>query len=71
MMQLAVHSPFQIDWFVNHLFCFSITVKKNHVIQIASCVLALNKTQHAYIYDDNQDGPNIYLHLFTATFVSI
>ena len=36
-MRLVRHNPFQIHWFVNHLFDFSIIVQKNH-IQIVSCV---------------------------------
>ena len=37
-MRLVVRSSFQIHSFVNYLFGVGVTVQKNRVVQIASCV---------------------------------
>ena len=39
-----VHSSFQIHWFIDHFFDFSIIVQKNRTIQVASCEDALLTT---------------------------
>ena len=41
-MRSVVHNAFQIQWFVNYLFGFSIIVQKNRMIQVESRVLALD-----------------------------
>ena len=46
-MPLVVQNSFQIQWFVNYLFGFSIIVEKNRIIQIESRVLALKYRGHA------------------------
>ena len=46
-MRLVVHNAFQIQWFVNYLFGFSIIVQKNRMIQVESRVLALRYGGHA------------------------
>ena len=35
-MRLALHHYFQIHWFVNYLFRFTIIVQKNRTLQIVS-----------------------------------
>ena len=47
-MRLVAHNAFQIQWFVNYLFGFSIIVQKNRMIQVESRVLALRYRGHAY-----------------------
>ena len=46
-MRLVVHNAFQIQWFVNFLFGFSIIVQTNRLIQVESRVLALRYRGHA------------------------
>ena len=46
-MRLVVHNAFQIQWFVNYLFSFSIIIQKNRMIQVESRVLALRYKGHA------------------------
>ena len=41
-MRLVVHNPFEIHWFENYFFGFSILAEKKFMIQIASCVLGFN-----------------------------
>ena len=45
-IQLVVHNAFQIQWFVNYLFGFSIIVQTNRMIQVKSRVLALRYRGH-------------------------
>ena len=46
-MRLVAHNAFQIQWFVNYLFGFSIIVQKNRMIPVASPVLAVRHRGHA------------------------
>ena len=59
-MRLVAHNAFQIQWFVNYLFGFSIVLQKNRMIPVASRVLAIRYRGHA------NDVRSIVIILFSA-----
>ena len=61
-----VHNSFQVHWFINHFFGFSIIVQKNHMIQVASCEQALIKTNMKPI--QNRQSKKCLFRTYTLEF---